>query len=268
MKQKALEEAVIKYMNSIEKHSNRLPGTFDQEDIHDLRVGYKKIRAFVRLLQLEKNGGGLHMPDKLKAVYQVCGKVRDLQLFLAELHDKAIAPEIPVSITRWNQQLFTHKEQAVTAIEAANFKKLPDAITKELPRQLHDATLTKFMHQKVAAIHIVLLVADNENDLHTIRKQVKDIVYTVRTFENDWGIPFPISSWKSEKELNDVASALGDFNDQCTAVSLLQSGYSNAGNEDEQSILQELHNKWLHQKEAQQRELLQQVKELKMEYAF
>jgi CHAD domain-containing protein len=268
MKRQALEEVVNKHMGSIEKHSNRLPGTFDQEDIHDLRVGYKKIRAFVRLLQLEKDGSGLHIPDKLKGVYQICGKVRDMQLFLAELLTIKIVSQLPASITRWRQQLFTYKEQTVSAIEAAHFKKLPDAIVKELPRQLHDETVKKFMHQKVAAIHIVLLAADNEEDLHTIRKQLKDIIYNIRIFEHDWGIPFPVNGWKSEKELSDIASTLGDFNDRCHALSLLQSGYSFTCDEDEKIALQELHDNWLRQKETQQKQLLQQVRELHMEHAF
>lgn len=268
MKRKALEEVVIKHIDSIEKHSNRLPGSFDQEDIHDLRVDYKKTRAFLRLLQLEKNGDHLRMPDKLKAVYQSCGKVRDMQLFLGELHANAVAAKVPVSITRWHQQLFSYKEQTVAAIEAVHFKRLLNDITNELPRQLHDETIIKFMRQKVAAIHIVLLAAETEDDLHTIRKQVKDIIYTIRIFEHDWGIPFPVTSWKSEHELNDLASSLGDFNDRCLAVSLLQSGYSNAGNDKEKSILQELHTSWLHEKEAQQQQLLQQVKVLQMEHTF
>ena len=268
MKRQALEEVVIRHIGGIEKHSNRLPGSFDQEDIHDLRVGYKKIRAFLRLLQLEKDGSDLHIPDKLKAVYQICGKVRDWQLFLAELHAIGVTAALPVSLTRWCQQLFTYKEQAVTAIEAINFKKLRDAIAKELPRQLHDETIKKFVLQKVAAIHIVLLAADNEHDLHTIRKQLKDIIYTIRIFEHDLGIPFPVSAWTSEKELSDMASRLGDFNDLCLSISLLQSGYSNAGNKEEKSILQELHDNRLHQKEEQQQQLLQQVGELHMEHAF
>jgi CHAD domain-containing protein len=230
MKQKALEEVVVKHISSMEKHTNRLPGRFDQEDIHDLRVGYKKTRAFLRLLQLEKDGGDLHMPDKLKGVYEICGKVRDMQLFLAQLHTIKVAPQLPASITHWSRQLFTYKEQTVTAIEAVHFKKLSDAISKELPRQLHDETVKKFMHQKIAAIHIVLLAADNEEDLHTIRKQLKDSIYTIRIFENDWGIPFPVSGWKSEKELSDMASTLGDFNDRCLAISLLRSGCSNGCN--------------------------------------
>lgn len=262
MKRKALEEVVIKHIGSIEKHSGRLPGSFDQDDIHDLRVDYKKTRAFLRLLQLEKNSGHLHMPDKLKAVYQSCGNVRDMQLFLAELQANAVAADVPDSITRWHQQLFSYKEQTVAAIEAVRFKKVLTGIEKELPRQLHDETINKFMHQKIAAIHIVLLAADNEEDLHTIRKQVKDIIYNIRIFEHDWGIPFPVSSFKSEKELNDLASGLGDFNDRCRAVSLLQSGYCNGGNEEEKSILQELCKNWMHKKEEQQQQLLQQVRAL------
>jgi len=268
MKRQALEEVVIRHMDGIEKHSNRLPGSFSPEHIHDLRVEYKKIRAFLRLLQLEKDGSDLHIPDKLKSLYQICGKVRDWQLFLEDLHAIGITPALPVSLTRWCQQLFTYKEQAVAAIEAIHFKKLRDAITKELPRQLHDETIKKFVHQKVAAIHIVLLAADNEHDLHTIRKQLKDIIYIIRIFEHDWGIPFPINAWKSEKELSDMASRLGDFNDLCGAISLLQSGYGNAGNNEEKSILQELHDNRLRQKEEQQQQLLQQVRELQMEHAF
>jgi CHAD domain-containing protein len=262
MKLEALEDVIIKHIGNIKKHCHRLPGSFDQEDIHDLRVNYKKTRAFLRLLQLEKGAGGLHLPDKLKAVYQVNGKVRDLQLFLAELHTLGIAPALPSCTTRWNQQLFSHKEEAVRTIEALHFKKLLNDLIKELPRQLHDDTIKKFMQQKIAAIHIVLLAADNEKDIHTIRKQVKDIVYTMRIYENDWAIPFPVSGWKSEKELSDLASTLGDFNDRCLAISLLQSGYNAECGENEKSKLQQLEKEWELQKETQQQQLLQQGKRL------
>ena len=268
MNRQALEEVVIRHISSIEKNSNRLPGSFDQEDIHDLRVGYKKIRAFLRLLQLEKNSSHLNLPHKLKGVYQIVGKVREMQLFMGELQAIAVVAALPLSITRWHQQLFIYKEQSVAAIEAMHFKKLINDITKELPRQLHEETIKKFMHQKVAAIHIVLLAADNENDLHTIRKQLKDIIYVIRIFEHDWGIPFPFSAWKSEKELSDLASSLGDFNDRCLTLSLLQSGYTNADDDREKGILQELHETRLHQKEEQQQQLLQQVRALQMEHAF
>jgi CHAD domain-containing protein len=267
MKRRALEEVIDKHIGNIEKHSERLPGKFDKEDIHDLRVGYKKARAFIRLLKLEKDTGDLHIPHKLKAEYHAAGKVRDMQLFLDELHQLPVVLQIPNSLSFYNHQLFTNKEVAVSAIEDVHFKKVSTSLTNELPKELHDDTLKKFLHQKIAAIHIILLAADDEHDLHSIRKQLKDIIYVFRIFENDWGISFPIGGWNEEK-LSDMASTLGDFNDRCLAISLLQSGYNHEGNENEKPILQELEKKWQQEKSIQQQQLLKSVRELRIERAF
>jgi CHAD domain-containing protein len=265
MKRQALEEVIDKHISNIEKHSDRLPGCFDIEDIHDLRVGYKKTRAFIRLLQLEKDTGNLQIPYKLKAVYQAAGKVRDLQLFLAGLHQLPVAQQIPESISHWNRQLFANKESTVSAIEATHFKKILTTLTNELPKELHDDTVKRFLHQKVAAIHILLLAAEGEQDLHSIRKQLKDIVYVIRIYESDWGIPFPVSGF-NEKMLSDMASLLGDFNDRCIAISLLQSGYD--CNENERLVLMQLENEWQQLKNIQQQQLLNSVHELRLEHAF
>lgn len=265
MKRQALEEVVDKHISNIEKHSDRLPGCFDKEDIHDLRVGYKKTRAFIRLLQLEKDTGDLQVPHKLKAVYQAAGKVRDMQLFLGELHQLPVVQQIPNSISHYKRQLFSNKEMAVSTIEAVHFKKVLTTLSDELPQELHDDTVKRFLHQKVAAIHILLLAADDEHDLHSIRKQLKDIIYVIRIFENDWGISFPVKGW-NEKKLSDMASLLGDFNDRCLAISLLQSGYN--GNESEKPVLMRLENEWQQLKRIQQQQLLQSVRELRIEHAF
>lgn len=265
MKRQALEEVVDKHISNIEKYSKRLPGKFDKEDIHDLRVNYKKVRAFTRLLLIEKDTGDLHIPHKLKTLYQNAGKVRDMQLFLDELHQLPVVFQLPHSNSHWNRKLFADKEEAVTAIEDVRFKKIISLLTGDLPKELHDATLKKFLHQKVAAIHILLLAADDEHDLHSIRKQLKDIIYVIRIFESDWGISFPIKGW-NEKPLSDMASLLGDFNDRCLAISLLQSGYN--GNENENAVLKQLENAWQQEKASQQNELLQKVRELKIEHAF
>jgi CHAD domain-containing protein len=267
MKRPALEEVIDKHLGNIEKHSERLPGKFDKEDIHHLRVGYKKARAFIRLLQLEKDTHDLHLPHKLKAAYHTAGKVRDMQLFLDELHELPVVLQIPNSLSFYNHQLFTSKEAAVVTIEEMHFKKVLTSLTNELPKELRDDTLKRFLHQKVAAIHILLLAADDEHDLHSIRKQLKDIIYVIRIFENDWGISFPIRGW-SEKKLSDMASTLGHFNDRCLAISLLQLGYNHNGNENEKPVLQDLEKKWQQEKSSQQNELLQKVRELHVEHTF
>lgn len=262
MKRQALEDVVTRYIEQIEKHSDRVPGNFDKEDIHDLRVGYKKIRAFLRLLQLQKDSGNLQMPIELRAVYQTSGKVRDLQLFLVQIGNAINVASLPVYCKCCNQQLFANKEQAVKAIEDIQFKKVIHSIKKELPGHLQPETLRKFMQQKMAAIHIVLLVADHEEHLHTIRKHLKDIIYVIRIYEHDLEASFPIQEYTNEKQLSDMAARLGDFNDCCIAVSLLQTLCVNERMCNEKTLLQQLQQNWVFQKEEQQKKLLQEVQVL------
>jgi len=268
MKRQVMEDVVKKYMDQIEKCCNHLPGTFDPEDIHDLRVGYKKIRAFIRLLQMENDAGHLRLHHSLKAIYQSCGSVRDLQLFLPEVTRTPVASSLSSFIKCFNQKLFVYKEETVSAIEQAHLKKIAHAIKKDLPHQLHDNIVRKFIQQKIASIHILLLTADNETDLHSIRKDIKDIIYNMRIFEHDCDIAFPATGWKSEKELNDLASDLGDFNDRRLAISLLQSDCSDGCDEKEAHALHQLQDHWLQQKDAQKQQLLQQVQQLQVENAF
>ena len=268
MKRQAMEDVIMKYMDQIEKCCGHLPGTFDTEDIHDLRVGYKKIRAFIRLLQFESGGGHLHVPPSLKAIYPACGNVRALQLFLPEVTRTPVAPALSSFINCFNQKLFVYKEQTVAVIEQAHLKKIANSIKKDLPHHLHNNIVRKFIQQKVASIHILLLSADNEADLHSIRKDIKDIIYNMRIFEHDCDTPFPATGWESEKELNDMASNLGDFNDRRLAISLLQSDCSNSCDEGETNALHQLQKHWLQQKDAQKQQLLQQVQQLQVEHEF
>ena len=153
-------------------------------------------------------------------------------------------------------------------IEEMHFKKTTSAITKELPRQLQDDTVQQFMHEKIAAIRILLLAAEEEKDLHAIRKHLKDIIYNIRLFEHDLQIPFPIQTFASEKELSDMASQLGDFNDRCIALGMLQ---QHAGEElpaAEQKILNGLQANWQQQKDEQQQQLLQQVQQLQIAHSL
>jgi CHAD domain-containing protein len=156
----------------------------------------------------------------------------------------------------------------VKAIEAMNFKKITAAIKKDLPHQLQDETIQQFMHEKIAAIRILLLAAEEEKDLHAIRKHLKDIIYNIKLFEHDLQIPFPIQNFASEKELSDMASKLGDFNDRCIAFDMLQTHFHEDLPPEEKILLKSLQTNWQQQKEEQQQQLLQQVQQLQIAHSL
>lgn len=262
MKRQALEQVVNRHLHHIEKYGSQIPGSFAAEDIHELRVEYKKSRAFLRLLQTEPKAGDLSMPHSLRTVYKAAGKVRDIQLFLSRINGP-----LTCFINCWQKRLFNCKEALVKAIEDLHIKKATGAIKKELPHHLQDETIQKFIQEKVAAIHIILLAAEEEKDLHAIRKHLKDIIYNIRLFEHDLQIPFPAPGFASEKTLNEMATKLGDFNDGCIAVSMLHQHGCDDLPAEEKKVLDQLLANWEQQKKKQQQQLLQQVQQLTMLHA-
>jgi CHAD domain-containing protein len=263
MKGKELEKVADKHLRSIEKYCKRIPGTFTIVDIHDLRVDYKRLRAFIRLCKEETHTRSLDMPEPLRELYRAAGSVRDHQLFLAKISLFAkVEYALPGFTQCLQQQLFRKKEELVKKIEKADWGKIRKSIESALPAVLHDAAIRQFVNRKVASIHILMLAAEKEEDLHEVRKNLKDLIHASRVFDQDLLIPFPFPAWKSEKPICDMAEKLGDFNDECITLSFLESTcQENITAEERDSV-----NAWrtiqCQQVEAGKKKLLQEVLQL------
>src|SRR6185369_6950007 len=145
MKKRDLQKVVAKRLSNIEKYSKQIPGHFTAEDIHELRVEYKKLRAFTRLLQLAKGGGHLDIPAKLKSLYHAAGETRDIQLFLQHVKKVSEKHSLHTFIHHWQHELFTAKEQLVKEIEKTDLKKIEDTIRHRLPDSLNESTIQTFV---------------------------------------------------------------------------------------------------------------------------
>jgi CHAD domain-containing protein len=269
MKRRELEKVVEKHLKQIEKRSGKVPGSFVEEDIHELRVEYKKLRAFVRLVVLDKDAGDLKLTGKLRSLYHAAGNVRDLDLFIKQVKDSSQKDnqDVPHYIKHLHSDLFAAKEVLVKEIEKAGFVKINKSLLEELPGSLGEDTVRKFVHRKVAAIRLILLAVETEKELHTIRKQLKDITYNIKIFQSDWGLPFPVTAWKSEKQLNDMAVKLGDFNDLVLRILLLKSVPGNLPAEELEYITNR--RKDLQQQAAENKKsLLEQVQQLPLNSNF
>lgn len=264
MKRAYLAEVIKKHGRRIKKYGELLPGSFDTEMIHELRIEYKKLRAFLRLLKMDPRTGQLIMSPDFKALYAAAGQVRDLQLFLPPVIVRAEKDNtpLPVYIGYLQRRLFQEKEALVEAVEKLKAGKALDHITDALPSSLNDAAIRKFIHRKVAAIQVILLALEKDKELHTIRKQLKDIIYNIRIFDSDWGISFPVTAWRSEKRLQDTAAMLGDFNDRCIALSFLSENIIDPLPEAEKSVLKTWRIAMREEKELFKRQMTGQLSQL------
>lgn len=264
MKQAYLAAVIKKHGRRIKQYGEQLPGSFETEMIHDLRVEYKKLRAFLRLLQMDGDARHLTMPVDIKTVYHAAGNVRDLQLFLPQalLQSENGPVPLPGYLQYLQQRLFKAKEILVATIEHLKAGKVIEHITHDLPASLEDVAIRKFIHRKVAAVQVILLALEKDKELHTVRKQLKDIIYNIRIFDSDWGISFPVTAWRSEKRLNDTAAMLGDFNDRCIALSFLSDNIINPLPEGERGALSSWRSALLQEKEVCKQQMIAQLSQL------
>lgn len=264
MKRAYLTEVIKKHGRRIKKYGEQLPGSFEAEMIHDLRIEYKKLRAFIRLLQMDADARHLTMSPDIKAVYHAAGKVRDLQLFLPQVVLQAEKENIPFTsyLQYLQQRLFKAKETLVEAVENLKAGKAIENITHELPASLEDVAIRKFIHRKVAAVKVILLALEKDKELHTVRKQLKDIIYNIRIFDSDWGISFPVTAWRSEKRLNDTAAMLGEFNDRCIAFSFLSEPVIDTLPDTEKTALKAWQSVMLQEKEIFKQQMIEQLSQL------
>jgi CHAD domain-containing protein len=248
MKRPELQRVTDGYISQLKKHSRQIPGVFALEDIHALRVSYKKMRAFLHLLRA--GTGKLHIPTSLKQLYRAAGAVRDGQLFLQRMETLANQHQItlPVFLQHIQRRLFTDKEQLVQAVEQMDFKPVEKDITRLLPRTLQEEDIHRFVRVKMAAIRLILLAGEEDQALHAVRKHLKDIVYNNKTFQ---ALSLPVATSKKDQLLHETADRLGVFNDHCNTVALLQADHITGLPPEEKTVLEQWRENWLLQKDQQ-----------------
>src|SRR6516162_822833 len=78
MKGKEINEIIEDKFKTLSKLSQKITRKFD---IHDFRVEVKKLRAFLRLLDIKKRNDEPIIPKLLKTFYGYIGIIRNIQLY-------------------------------------------------------------------------------------------------------------------------------------------------------------------------------------------
>lgn len=120
----------------------------------------------------------------------------------------------------------------------------------------------RFIQRKVATIHVLLLALEHEEELHAIRKALKDLVYVKKVLQTELKFDYAFPEWKDDKKLEDLTTMLGDLNDQYIALSFLDEARILQAPAEEQSALQQLFMQWTQAKDQAQLAAMQEVRSL------
>ncbi len=179
---------ITKHYRSLHKLITIVNKDFETESIHKLRVEYKKLRAFLRMLSTENaSQKKIKIPRKLKKAYAIAGSIRDLQL-----QHKTILAFAGKEKKRIKSYLKLLEHQV--RILQAQFRDIPvkKAISKWIKKtgastleKINVTIAGRFINNNCMAI-IAIITSGNFSDanMHDVRKHLKDIFYTIQKLES------------------------------------------------------------------------------------
>jgi CHAD domain-containing protein len=267
MKSVELQNVAKKFCQHQHRFLKKIPGSFSSEDIHQFRVNFKKLRALLRLINPAViRSSDLGVPASLISLYHIAGTVRDLQVNIPFLTDAFARNNVQASsyFTKLEENLSNAKKELGDKIEEKSFKKNAHQIVDAITTDLEQSTIREFVHRKVATIKILLLGLSDDEDIHSIRKHIKDILYSVRIFEHEWHIPFPIVAWKNEDSLEEISTRLGDYCNRCEALAFLRYGLDLAPSQNEIAAIQTIQEIVQHEKNEELKKLMAELHELNL----
>ena len=225
---------------------------FDADDVHSFRTHVKKLRAFLHWLGKDKK----ELPASFKEIYRISGELRDIQVLLKNMEEKE---ENYPAFATWLRD------------NAARLQQLWDdtydpAVIRRLQRSIQHPELDKptarrlrsFFNERVEKIEsIVYLPAPADDDLHDIRKELKDLYFVYAWGQKndcvDEEDPIP-------ELLKQLGEQCGQFNDRRIALTLLAAYIQQEQDTGARQAAEAMQQQWEEERLTHKRELLQDLR--------
>ncbi len=233
---------------------------FGLEDIHSFRTEIKKLKAFLRLLNVK-------FPKKLNKIYKILGHIRILQLQsenIGKLVGEA-GTKMPFTYSTIHTESDRYNIQAQLQIkEYHRSKKNKAAIKTIAPDKITQKEIRKFIHTELHTLGGLLQLKEiDDESMHGIRKILKDIQYDESYIKNDLSAEL-ISRLFLDEQIHVLTALLGDFHDICVSIKQLPQNLTDySASEDEKKLLLEIKNRWLEDKNLLGKKTDQELEALK-----
>ncbi len=259
MNKQTIQHITRSHYKKIKKQLNKIAANFDTEQIHQFRVAYKKLRALLRMISIQNEPTGkLNISKKLNHCYHIAGLLRDLQLQRQRIEKTSrrklikLGPYFNLLREEMNKLKTELAEIIATNPVAASERKT----NKNAPGKFPLTRIRIYANEKWQTVYEMIAAAHfTEQSLHTIRKNLKDLFYNLRSDKATWHKVLSKHTI-NKKQYNQLLDELGDFHDLCAGVSLLNSSRIKKLNKQQQQILMQIKRELVKEKAAMKRLLV------------
>jgi HlyD family secretion protein len=252
MNQEQVKHTINSHYRKLKKWSKKMEENFEVEAIHEFRVEYKKLRAFLRMLSMQLSIT-IKISKKLEKAYRIAGSIRDLQLQQQRIteatHEEPKKPLAYLSLLDIEtNKLKPELSELLLGNTVSESRKRTDlSVLSDVPAN----SFQEFAKQKWKAVHSIIASGDFcDDNIHAIRKHLKDISYNFKKYTELVKDGGPVNIWggKDESYCNKLIEDLGIFQDKCTAIALLKSFWINSLSKYNRDLLERIKWEWIRSK--------------------
>ncbi len=254
MPPETLQDAVISQYENLAKYTRKIQSEFEAKKIHKLRIAFKKLRALLRWQKADKRIFNLY-----KKIYTLAGSLRNIQVAKTMiLREK----DIPLEFKYWlSTEFFRLRKEWNNLDYEKQLKQIKSRLQKI---ELSPKKNVRYFDKKAKKITIGMdSVSISDSAIHGIRKQAKDIQYSVKYWgsnkQNDFlKNNFPVKTLKS------ITSQIGKYNDHRILIQFLESFARVSGDQTAIKRIIPVIEKLQHHKSLRKLRLLNRIKVLKL----
>ena len=257
---------IIKHYRALRKLIITINKDFETEAIHKLRVEYKKLRAFLRMISNEKpSQEKIKIPHKLKKAYAIAGSIRDLQLQQKSITGitTAVAKETKSYLKKLRRQVRILQPQFRNIPLDKTIDKRIKKTEKLILEKINTIVAGRFVDNNCAAI-VSIITGKNFNDanMHAIRKHLKDIFYTIQKLESA-GAEINFQSGEilnaEKKYFDELLEKFGNLQDKSTSISLLEEHRIRPLGKADNEILMRIRNVFIAERDTLKKAIIQRL---------
>lgn len=256
MKHNEIKHVLASRFKKINDCLNKIIKHFNSEEIHDFRVELKKVRAFMRLAATRLPGPEeLKIPYHLKSMYRYAGIIRNLQLQEQRIFEFIREKEVnqPDRYLRiLSDQKDESKQKILDIYNHMALKTEEEMIIRTLRIRLENTTIENYTWNRTEELkNLIPFHEYADEELHQARKILKDLLYTL-PYTGDYFFSFFNGGLQTKEEIESLTDLLGEFQDACTSLQLLQPDYTKDLNDPaEIGLLQTIREEWERKKSEQ-----------------
>lgn len=265
MNSEEVKHVINAHFKKLNKYSKKITKDFDVEIIHQFRIEYKKLRAFLRMTSYNIfNTGEIKIPKNLKKAYRIAGSIRDLQL-----HQKRVEEAIK-KVNKKPKEYIKLLEKEIKKLQTKLTEKLAEQPVNESKRNTLKSIPDEFVFNnfKDFAIKswsdiygVIASKRYSDDDIHSIRKCLKNLRYNLKSLNGSKSEPSSQEALnaKTKSYLDELLEELGNFQDKRTAISLLETYRQKNSNALERELLLGLKYDWLKEKKNMKQPLTRKL---------